>query len=490
MIINKIKKRYISLPRQVKASFWFLICSVLQRGITVITTPIFTRLLPTGDYGQYGVFNAWLDIVSIFVTLRLYYGVFVQGLVKFSDDKARYASSMQGLALLLSTIWTIIYLSFHEYWNKLLGLTTVQMLAMMVMIWAAGAFRFWAAEQRNEYKYRLLVIITLIASILKPAVGIIFVIHSEDKATARILGLAIVELVVYSFAFFTQMWRGKQFYSAKYWKHALLFNLPLIPHYLSQTVLNTADRIMIRDMIGKSEAGIYSLAYSISKIMSMFNQALTQTLSPWMYQKIKADKAKDIERIAYPCLVGVGLANLLLIAIAPEIVRLFAPKAYHNAIWIIPPVAMSLYFSFSYHLFACFEFYFEKTRFIMITSLTSALLNIILNYIFIQVFGYYAAGYTTLLCYMIYAIGHFWFMRKVCGEYLDNTKIYNVKTMAGITAAFLLLGFTFLLSYLNNAVRYILAFLLLAILIYKRKTVIDMLNMFISVRNQKKYHSS
>ena len=82
-MLTKIIKKYQSVPVQVRASFWFLVCSFLQRGISVITTPIFTRLLTTGNYGQYGVFNSWLDIVSIFVTLRLYYGVFVRGLVKF-----------------------------------------------------------------------------------------------------------------------------------------------------------------------------------------------------------------------------------------------------------------------------------------------------------------------------------------------------------------------------------------------------------------------
>ena len=64
--------------------------------------------------------------------------------------------------------------------------------------------------------------------------------------------------------YFAEMIKGKKFYSAKFWKHALMFNLPLIPHYLSQTILNSADRIMISSLVGASEAGIYSLAYSIS----------------------------------------------------------------------------------------------------------------------------------------------------------------------------------------------------------------------------------
>ena len=51
---------------------------------------------------------------------------------------------------------------------------------------------------------------------------------------------------------------------------AEMFNLPLVPHYLSGAILNTADRIMIEKMVGASAAGIYSLAYSVSLIMIGF----------------------------------------------------------------------------------------------------------------------------------------------------------------------------------------------------------------------------
>ena len=485
-MFKSIKSKYYSIPVQVRASFWFLVCSVLQRGISVFTTPIFTRLLSTSDYGQYSVFNSWLDIISIFVTLRLYYGVFVQGLVKFGDDKKRYASSMQGLGLTLSLIWTVIYLLFKDFWNDLFDLTTVQMLAMLVMIWAAGACRFWAAEQRNEFKYRKLVALTLGVSVLKPALSIFLILHAEDKATARILGLALAELIGYSGLFFVQMARGKTFYSAKYWKHALMFNLPLIPHYLSQTVLNSSDRIMIKNMVGASEAGIYGLAYSISKIMSIFNQAMNQTLSPWMYQKIKANKAKDIETVAYPALIGIAGVNVLLIAFAPEVIAIFAPKAYHDAIWVIPPVAMSLFFTFCYHLFATFEFYYEKTMFIMVASVGGAVLNIVLNYVFIKQFGYYAAGYTTLFCYFVYAVMHYLVMRSVCNEFLGGQKIYNLKWISLISCVFLGTGFMFLFTYKNTVVRYAAIAVMTALMIWKRKLIISYCKKFMEIRKSRK----
>ena len=83
-MIKSVLNRYKSFPIQVKASLWFLICSFLQKGISTVTTPIFTRIMNTTEYGQYNVFNSWLSIASIFVSLSLTGGVYAQGLVKFS----------------------------------------------------------------------------------------------------------------------------------------------------------------------------------------------------------------------------------------------------------------------------------------------------------------------------------------------------------------------------------------------------------------------
>ncbi|MDO4418042.1 MAG: oligosaccharide flippase family protein [Eubacteriales bacterium] len=452
--MNKVFQKYRTMSVQVRASFWFLICSFLQKGISSLTTPIFTRLLTTDEYGQYNAFNSWLSIITIFVTLNLFYGVYTQGLVKFEDERKVYSSSLQGLTLTLCLAWTGIYLLFRGFWNSRFSLTTVQMLAMLVMIWATAVFNFWAAEQRVTYSYRRLVLLTLLVSAAKPAVGIFFVLHAHDKVTARILGLALVEIVAYTGLFFVQMARGRVFYSAKIWRYALMFNLPLIPHYLSQTVLSSADRIMIRDMAGGSQAGIYSLAYQLSLIMTLFNTALSQTLSPWIYQKIKADRAGEISQVAFLALGLIAGANLLLMLLAPEAVAVFAPAAYYDAIYVIPPVSMSVFFMFSYDLFAKFEFYFEKTFFIMAASVSGALLNIITNYIFIQRYGYYAAGYTTLFCYLVYAAGHYLMMNRVCDEYLHGERPFPARAYWLMAAAFTVCGFLLLFTYRSRILRY------------------------------------
>ena len=483
-MVNGMVVRYKKMPVQVRASFWFLICSFLQKGISTITTPIFTRLLTTAEYGQYNVFNSWLGIVTIFVSLSLTGGVYSQGLVKFEEDKNVFSSSLQGLTLTLVAGWTVVYFIGRSYWNNLFSLTTVQMLAMLAMIWTTSVFNFWASEQRVEYRYKALVIITLLASVLKPIIGIVFVILAEDKVTARILGILLVEIICYAWMFVIQMNRGKIFYSAKYWKYALAFNISLIPHYLSQTVLNSADRIMINDMVGADQAGIYSLAYSLSLIMTLFNTALMNTISPWIYQKIKGKKYLDIAPIAYLTLIGIASVNLLLIALAPEAVAIFAPASYYEAIWVIPPVAMSVYFMYMYDLYAKFAFYYEKTNFIMIASVVGAALNVVLNYIFIKLCGYVVAAYTTLFCYILYSLCHYLFMNKVCDEFCDSIRPYNVKKLFAITIPFVVCGFGLMFTYNYPVIRYSLLGVFAAIIFVKRKQMIDVIKRLMNMKKE------
>ena len=399
--------------------------------------------------------------------------MFTRGLVKYEEDKERYASALQGMCTFCILIGLAIYGVSHNFWNHIFEMTTTQALLMFIMIWATAVFNFWSVSQRVDFKYRALVIITLISSIAKPVLGIILVRLADDKVTARILGLALVEVVTCTGLFVAQLRRGRTLYVKKYWVHALHFNLPLIPHYLSQTVLNSSDRIMIQKMVSADAAGIYSLAYSISQIMTIFNTALLKTIEPWLYKKMKANRTQDIGRVAYLSLGLVAAVNLILIALAPEAVAIFAPVQYHEAIWVIPPVAMGVYFMFAYTFFAVIEFYFEKTKYVTYATMSGAVLNIILNYICIKLFGYMAAGYT---------VAHYCFAQKICKEEMNGVRIYNLKTLLTITGAFMISGFLLMMTYNAPVIRYSLLVIACTLAVLKRNKIIALLKNLIAMK--------
>lgn len=482
--MHKLFNNYVNLPIQAKASFWFLVCSFLNKGILFITTPIFTRLLTAQEYGEYSVFVSWYSMAMIVITLNLSWGVYMQGLVKFEDDHTAFSSSLQGLTICLVLVWATLYFLFHNWINNLIGLNTCKLCCMFIMIWTSAVFGFWSAEKRVNLQYKQLVLITVLASIFSNLLGIYLVLYTEDKVLGRILGITVVQLLLYGWMAAIQIFKGKKFYSKKYWLYALTFNIPLIPHYFSLTVLNNSDRIMIDTLVGKTEAGIYSLAYSIGLIMTIVSTSVMATLRPWIFQKIKHNSSNEITKPALSCLVLIGLVNIILIAIAPEIVCFFAPVEYYDAIWIIPPVAMSTYFIFSYDLFASFEFYYEKTTFIMFASIVSALLNILLNYVFINLFGYIAAGYTTIVSYMIYAIGHYMFMQKICRDF-DNVVVFNGKVLVLLASLFLFYAGVFTVLYNFRLIRYcFIIFTVLLLYVFKDK-VNNIIHIFLVLKKVK-----
>ena len=241
---------------------------------------------------------------------------------------------------------------------------------------------------------------------------------------------------------------------------------------------------MIGDMVGDYEAGIYNLAYQVSMVMTLFNTAIAQTTDPWLYKKIKEKRIGDISKIGYPIFVAIALLNILLIAFAPEAIAIFAPAEYTGAIYIIPPVAMSGFFTFLYTFFAVFEFYYKKTKFIAAATMAGAVLNIILNYIFIDAFGYIAAGYTTLICYIIYAICHYIGMNKTCKDNLNNIRPYKTKVLLLISFAFMGIGFIFLFTYNYPIIRYVLLLVITIVIIIIRKKIISFVKDLLNLRKK------
>ena len=480
---NPIEK-YRALSRPAKAALWFLLCGIVQKGISVIVTPIFTRLLSTSEYGQYTLFNSWLEILGVVITLRLSYGVFMQGLVRYDYNKDEYTSALMGLTTLLTLIAYAIYLPFRSFWNGLTGMNTFLMLCCITSAWAVAVFGFWATRQRVEYRYRALVAITLVVAVVTPVAGIAAIVSTEImKVEARVGVVVAVELLAYSGMFVYYMAKGKSFFQPDFWKHALMFNVPLIPHYLSRSVLNQSDRIMINYFVGSSAAGIYGLAHSLSWIMNIVNQALANTLNPWIYGKIRSGDHESIATVSYLLIIIVALANLILIAFAPEAVSIFAPPAYHEAIWIVPPLSASVFLMFTYNLFADFEFYFERTRLVMIASLVGAATNILLNLVFIPMYGYLAAGYTTLFSYSVYVLMHYAFMRHVQREEMGGVRVYSVKKILGLCTLFISLAAILTVSYPFFLFRLLFVLCVAAVGVWKRDMLLSTIR---DMRREKK----
>lgn len=455
-IISRLIKKWVSVPLEAKASIAYAACSILQRSLSIITLPLFTRLLTTEQYGQSTVYSSWSGLLAIFITLMLWGGSFSTAMVKFENCRDQYITSVEGISILLATLFLVIYWPFRGMWNRLFELPTCLVFVMVAEILASFFINCWQGKNRFEYRYKTVVATTLVTSVLTPVVAFVFVVNTAEKGYARIIGYALVTIAFGGLLFLRSLWKDRRLYTREFWKYALNFNVPLIPYYLSQMIYNQSDRIMISHYCGQDKAGIYGVAYSLALVLGFVLTAINNSYQPWLFRKIKQGKIEENRKVSNMIAVLMAVLLLGLIALAPEIIRVMAGTAYREAIWVVPPVAMSQLLLFYGQLSTSLEFYFEEKKGLVYGTIGAAVLNIVLNALLIPRCGFIAAGYTTLFSYLLLALMHFGIAQGIVKRHGLGAVPYDLRVLFVILIVFLISGFGVMALYERPVARYLI----------------------------------
>ena len=108
----------------------------------------------------------------------------------------------------------------------------------------------------------------------------------------------------------------------------------------------------------------------------------------------------------------------------------------------------------------------------MIASVGSALLNIGLNALFIPKYGFVAAGYTTLVSYVLCSVAHYLFMRRVTKKYMDGYKVYDIKKIMIIGLSLAVASAGMLALYKYMIIRYAILLVFAVVVFCFRKRII------------------
>lgn len=477
--MNKLIKKYRNMSEPVKASIWYTVCNIINKGIALLSTPIFTRILTEEQYGQFTIFQSWYSIIFIFTSLNLFLGGYQKGLLLFKDDKEAFTSSQLGLTTLITLLYGVLYCVCPILWSSLLELSPILMGAMFLELLFMPALEFWATRERFDFKYKKYVVISIAMTILSLGSGIIAVMNTKYKVEARVYSDVFSKILFAGTLFIFLFIKGRKFYSKKYWKYALAFNIPLIPHYLSNYVLSQSDRIMIGKMVGNDKAALYSVAYTISTMMILIINAINSSLTPVIYKKLEEFEngvidskflEKKIIAITLPICFMIAILCLLTMLFAPEVILIFAGKRYMEAIYVVPPVALSVFFIFLYSLFSNVEYYYQKTKLISVATFVSAILNLILNAFFIKYFGFCAAGYTTLVSYICLVLMHYIFYSLIIKTRRIN-RLFDIKKIVLVSICLLVIMVLVSMTYRYMMIRYIFILIIIIICVLNKNKI-------------------
>ncbi len=459
LFLKKISDKVQNIPIGVKSAIVYTASSVFTRGLAIISVPIFTRLMTTDQVGVVNIYNSWYSLISAFATLSLTSGGFAVAMKEYSDRRDEYESAVLTLTSIVAIIIALVYAIAPIFWQRILGLPNTLIILMLIGFLFAPARDFWLSRQRYEYKYKLAGMVSIITAVMATLVSIIVVVYMSnhslgETAIGRLFANYIIIYGVAAIIWLYILMKGKKMYCKEYWKMSLSISIPLIGYNIAGQVLNVSDRMMIGRLVNNSAVGIYGTLYTVSSLSLLVWQAINASFVPYLFQNIEK-KDHNIKKISNLLLEAYAIIAVLLTFFAPEIVKILATKEYYEAIYIMPSIATGVFFTSYANLYSNIAVYYKKTKYVMYPAIIAASVNLVLNYIFIKLFGYMSAAYTTLFSYIVLAFFQAMWSKKVCIEN-DNviSNIYDNKKL--IVLAIVTTGVSLLAipMYSNTIIRY------------------------------------
>ena len=204
-------------------------------------------------------------------------------------------------------------------------------------------------------------------------------------------------------------------------------------------------------------------------VLTFVLNAINNSYVPWYYGKIKDGKMRDNRAVSLSIAGIMALLLLMIIWFAPEIIRVLAGTKYMEAVYVVPPVAISLLLLFYSQLFINVEFYYEEKKKLIGASIGAAVANLVLNWVFIKLFGFIAAAYTTLASYIIFTCANYIAMKKVLRVRHIEDNAFNYKALIGLFLVFAAVSYIGVALYKYFGPRCAMCILIIIAIIVKRK---------------------
>lgn len=457
----------VKTGKLLRAGAIYTLANVLLKGISFFTIPLFIRLLSPEEFGRFNVFISFEAVIFMFSGLTLHASI-KNACYDKKEELDKYVKNCIYVDFFNSIFLTLLANIICYFWSKEIDLNYAEVNLLMLSGLCSAITSIYGSKLVMEYRagdFAIMSFISVIAGIILSLI-FIFTIFNFDHYLGRIIGLVAGQIVAAVYVLIKIFKNGISPIVIDYWRYGLKISLPIIPHGLSQIILSSANRIMIKYLYNAAQAGIFSFTYTVSMVPQILFQSVASVWEPWFFERMSQNDLKQIrDKSTLFCLV-ISMAFIMMSCITPEIVRLLATKEYLDAIDISIIVLIGCYFATLYNIPCEVEYYHKKTKHIATSTFLCAVINVGLNFLLMQYFSYKIAAYVTLLAYFLYFLFHMYMSYHISGMWLFEVK----KMIVIIVASLCLMALSLVLIDIVAARIAILLVILLAI--FKQKTTI------------------
>lgn len=410
---------------------WIIICKIIQSVMQLIIGMLSARYLGPSNYG---LINYAASIVVFALPLMKlgFNATLVYELVESPEKEGE----IMGTSLLLNAISSIACMMGVSAFAAVANFGEVETLIVCALY---SISIFFAALEMIQYwfQYKLLSkyssVVMLAAYFVVSAYKIFLLVSSKNiywfvvshSIEYGIIGIAL--LFIYKKCNGAKLsfskYRAKKMFSKS--KYYILSSLMVV-------VFQNTDHIMLTNISGKAENGLYSAAITCGAVAQFVFVAITDSFRPLILSSKKDNESSyelNVSRL-YGIIIALSVAQSIFFTIFAELIIYVLYGAEYMA--AVPVLRiLTWYCAFSYmgtirNIWLLAE---EKQKFLPTINLLGALLNIILNAFMIPLWGACGAAFASFLTQF--------FTNFILGFILKPIRPNNKLMLKGINPRFL-----------------------------------------------------
>ena len=391
-----------------KVAIFNILAPLVLNGLAFFTMPLFTRLLDTAAYGLYTNYSSYCSILAVLIGFQAAGAIAPASVCYSGEERDRCFSNIMAMALLSAAAIGILMLAFANPISAFTGLSKPMLAVLFFHSTGIFAVNFATAKYAYDKKSPLYFFVSVGLSISSIALSLLLILggSADMRYESYSIGHALPYTAIGLFLAWRILRRGKSYFDKSFWKFTLALCLPLIFHQLSNSLLHQCDKIMLKQFAGESAVGIYGFAVIFANILSIIWGALNTTFVPFYHDDVKAGNFEALDKKVNNYTFLFTLLACGFIMASPEVAKLFGAPSFWDATKIIPHLALGFNFVFQYSYPVNFEFFHRKTKTIAIGTCFAAVLNILLNYFLINLWGMVGAAVATAASYFFLWVFH------------------------------------------------------------------------------------
>lgn len=381
---------------------------LLNRSISFIMLPVYTRFLTPGDYGTLELLTMTIDVVAMIAGTAITGAIFPFYYKRDKEeDRNKVISTITILLIFTYFIASSIGLVFSP---QIAGLIingadeSILYVRLIFICFFLQAFLevplvFLRARQQPV----LFVIVSSAKLIIQLSLNIYFVVILKMGVLGVLISLLISSIII-GVGLITYTFRNVGLgFSRNLARSMVIFSLPLVVSSFADFVLTFSDRFFLKAFATLADVGIYSLGYKLGFVLWMFIvRPIFNIWDPQRFEIAEKNDSGEINRRIF------FLFNLALIScgfgitlFSKDFFRIMSAREFWAASNIVP-IIMLAYIVQGWTLFGNFGLYYkEKTAYLAYANWMAVVSIIILSFLLIPPYGVYGAAVATVLAFSV-----------------------------------------------------------------------------------------